>query len=101
MIFNVQNFGAKGDGVSDDTAAIQQAIDAAAAAGGGQVYVPPGPTSCQAERNLRTVASCSRATSTCTATAWASRTSRWPTVRIPKSPASSVPPMAKKPTTSA
>lgn len=42
MIFNVQNFGAKGDGVSDDTAAIQQAIDAAAAAGGGQVYVPPG-----------------------------------------------------------
>jgi parallel beta-helix repeat protein len=42
MIFNVQNFGAKGDGVTDDTAAIQQAIDAAAAAGGGQVYVPPG-----------------------------------------------------------
>lgn len=42
MIYNVQNFGAKGDGVTDDTAAIQNAIDAAAAAGGGQVYVPPG-----------------------------------------------------------
>ncbi|KQV16733.1 mannuronan epimerase [Pseudomonas sp. Root329] len=42
MIFNVQNFGAKGDGITDDTAAIQSAIDAAAAAGGGQVYVPTG-----------------------------------------------------------
>ncbi|PMZ91409.1 MULTISPECIES: M10 family metallopeptidase C-terminal domain-containing protein [unclassified Pseudomonas] len=42
MIFNVQNFGAKGDGVTDDTAAIQNAIDAAAAAGGGQVYMPTG-----------------------------------------------------------
>ncbi|MFS2067980.1 M10 family metallopeptidase C-terminal domain-containing protein [Pseudomonas sp. CT11-2] len=42
MIFNVQNFGAKGDGITDDTAAIQRAIDAAAAAGGGQVYMPTG-----------------------------------------------------------
>jgi len=42
MIFNVQNFGAKGDGITDDTAAIQSAIDAAAAAGGGQVYIPTG-----------------------------------------------------------
>ncbi|TNF80250.1 type I secretion C-terminal target domain-containing protein [Pseudomonas sp. ICMP22404] len=42
MIFKVQNFGAKGDGITDDTAAIQAAIDAAAAAGGGQVYVPAG-----------------------------------------------------------
>lgn len=42
MIFNVQSFGAKGDGITDDTAAIQRAIDAAAAAGGGQVYMPTG-----------------------------------------------------------
>ncbi|WP_095128497.1 M10 family metallopeptidase C-terminal domain-containing protein [Pseudomonas sp. Irchel s3h14] len=42
MIFNVQIFGAKGDGITDDTAAIQSAIDAAAAAGGGQVYMPTG-----------------------------------------------------------
>ncbi|MHC8372069.1 M10 family metallopeptidase C-terminal domain-containing protein [Pseudomonas sp. MDT1-85] len=42
MIFNVQNFGAKGDGITDDTAAIQSAIDAAAAGGGGQVYMPTG-----------------------------------------------------------
>jgi hypothetical protein len=39
---NVKSFGAVGDGVTDDTAAIQAAIDACAAAGGGQVYVPPG-----------------------------------------------------------
>ncbi|HJR27849.1 MAG TPA: glycoside hydrolase family 55 protein, partial [Pseudomonas sp.] len=42
MIFNVQSFGAKGDGITDDTAAIQSAIDAAAVAGGGQVYMPTG-----------------------------------------------------------
>nr|GEZ89525.1 hypothetical protein [Tanacetum cinerariifolium] len=40
--FNVKDFGAKGNGSSDDTLAIQKAIDAAAAAGGGQVYLPEG-----------------------------------------------------------
>jgi hypothetical protein len=37
-----RRFGAKGDGVADDTAAIQLALDAARAAGGATVFVPPG-----------------------------------------------------------
>lgn len=39
---DVREYGALGDGVTDDTAAIQAAIDACAAAGGGQVFVPVG-----------------------------------------------------------
>ncbi len=40
--FNVRTFGAAGDGTTLDTAAINKAIDAAAAAGGGTVYFPAG-----------------------------------------------------------
>jgi len=40
--FDIRQFGAKGDGVAPDTAAIQRAINGASAAGGGTVYLPPG-----------------------------------------------------------
>jgi hypothetical protein len=39
---NVRNFAAAGDGVTDDTAAFQRALDTVARAGGGTVYAPPG-----------------------------------------------------------
>jgi hypothetical protein len=41
-LVNVKDFGAVGDGVTDDTAAIQSAIDAVYAVGGGTVYFPSG-----------------------------------------------------------
>ena len=40
--FSVLDYGAAGDGVADDTAEIQVAIDAVEAAGGGVVYFPRG-----------------------------------------------------------
>lgn len=42
-LFIATNFGAKGNGVTDDTLAIQAALHAAGTNGGGIVYLPPGP----------------------------------------------------------
>jgi polygalacturonase len=41
-VFDVATFGAKGDGKTENRAAINKAIEAAAAAGGGTVEFPPG-----------------------------------------------------------
>jgi polygalacturonase len=41
-VFNVKTYGARADGKTLDTAAINKTIDAAAAAGGGTVYFPAG-----------------------------------------------------------
>ncbi|WP_169720313.1 glycosyl hydrolase family 28-related protein [Atopococcus tabaci] len=40
--YNVKEFGAAGDGRTDDTPAFEQAIEAAASNGGGEVFVPVG-----------------------------------------------------------
>jgi polygalacturonase len=44
--FDIRQFGAKGDGVTIDSPAINKAIDAAAANGGGVVHVPAGTYAC-------------------------------------------------------
>ncbi len=41
-LFNVREFGAKGDGVSDDSEAVRKALAAAEKGGGGIVYLPAG-----------------------------------------------------------
>jgi polygalacturonase len=46
MIYNIKEFGAVGDGVVKDTAAIQKAIDTCAENGGGTVLVPKGNYLC-------------------------------------------------------
>lgn len=42
LYFDTRDFGSVGDGVADDTSAINAAITAAATAGGGTVYIPHG-----------------------------------------------------------
>src|SRR5262245_51447145 len=40
--FDVRHYGAKGDGTTLDTAGLNRAIEACAAAGGGKVFIPAG-----------------------------------------------------------
>ena len=42
VIYNITQYGAKGDGINDDAFAIQEAIDSCSRAGGGRVLVPSG-----------------------------------------------------------
>ena len=45
-MYDVRDYGAKGDGRALDTAAINKAIETAAAAGGGSIAFPPGNYRC-------------------------------------------------------
>lgn len=51
--YDVRDYGATGDGVTNDAAAIQAAIDACHDAGGGRVVLPPGSTYLSGSINLR------------------------------------------------
>ena len=42
LVYNVLDFGAKGDGVSLDTESINQAIDRCSKSGGGTIFFPEG-----------------------------------------------------------
>jgi hypothetical protein len=46
-VFNVKLYGATGGGVVNDAPFIQLAINAAVAAGGGEIYFPPGTYNCE------------------------------------------------------
>jgi len=53
--FNAMEYGAKANGVTDDAAAIQRAVDACYAAGGGTVYLPAGTYRLDAGKTVGTI----------------------------------------------
>ena len=52
-MYDITTYGAVGDGTTNDAAAIQAAVDAASAAGGGVVRVPAGRTFLSGSVTLR------------------------------------------------
>ena len=52
-VFNIKEYGAIGDGKTDNATAIQKAIDACSAAGGGRVLIPSGSTFLSGPFNLK------------------------------------------------
>jgi parallel beta-helix repeat protein len=54
LVFNVKDYGAVGNGSTNDTVAVQAAIDAANAANGGQVFFPAGTYNVQTALTLYT-----------------------------------------------
>ena len=54
-VYNVLNYGAVGNGVTDDTAAVQAALDAIDAAGGGTLYFPDGTYAVDGAQNTAAV----------------------------------------------
>jgi hypothetical protein len=52
-VYNVQTYGARGNGTTNDTTAIQAAITACSAAGGGIVFVPEGTYKCTSTLTLK------------------------------------------------
>src|SRR5215467_7675911 len=58
LVFDVRGYGATGDGKNVDSPAINRAIDAAAAAGGGTIYFPAGSYLCYSIHLKSKVALC-------------------------------------------
>ncbi|MGI8467732.1 MAG: glycosyl hydrolase family 28-related protein [Pyrinomonadaceae bacterium] len=52
MVFNIKDYGALVDGATDDTAAVNAAITAAIAVGGGNIYFPTGTCLCLGAVNI-------------------------------------------------
>lgn len=62
IVFNVKDYGAKGDGSTDDTAAIRNTITAAQNAAGGTIFFPQGTYTVSSTRRVGTITSVSGTT---------------------------------------
>lgn len=76
-IYNVLDYSATGNGSTDDSTAIQNAINAAGTAGGGIIYFPPGTYCCN---NISVTVSGIYLKGCCTASCLANNSTNHPTV---------------------